>query len=74
MFPDDAVGGGVQVGLIGVGGCAGAGAGDKLGAGAGVIVTSGTAHPAPSTSRKMAVRIVSIKLVFMRNITILIVT
>jgi hypothetical protein len=73
MFPDDAVGGGVQVGLIGVGGCAGAGAGDKLGAGAGVIVTSGTAHPTPSTSIKMTVISVSMKLVFTRLITILIV-
>ena len=36
-FADVVVGGGVQVGLMGVGGSAGVGAGAGLGAGAGVI-------------------------------------
>jgi len=44
-FSEEVVGGGVQLGLIGDGGCAGTGAGGGLGAGAGDISMSGTAQP-----------------------------
>jgi hypothetical protein len=74
MFPDVVADGGVQVGFIGVGGCAGVGAGVGLGAGPGVIVISGMAQPALSTSIETAMISVSTKLIILQRITIIIVT
>jgi hypothetical protein len=72
-FADGVVDGGVQVGLMGVGGSAGTGAGAGLGAGAGVISTRGTAQLMLSASIQMIASSVSIRLEFFRHITVLIV-
>jgi len=55
-FPELSEGGGVQVGLIGVGGGVGAGTGAGLGVGAGEISIRGTAHPALSISARIRTR------------------
>ena len=55
-FPELVVSGGVQVGLIGVGGGVGAGAGAGLGGGAGEISIRGTAQPILSMRERIRMR------------------